>query len=132
MLYKTISNHDGDMRLSGWTLIVCLTIGGCKGQEGTMDYPKQIMVENTMVFDSVHTSFRLRNRSSEPMELDIIPECDCTRVYPEHVTVPPHCRQKVSISFWVSSAGAYERILYLQREGDDAQDTVVIKGYAEK
>lgn len=120
------------MRLIGLALVVCLTTGGCKGKDSTMDYPKLITVENTMVFDSVHTTLKILNRSSEPIKLDIIPECDCTKANPERVTIKPHRKEEIKVSFWISSSGAYERILYLQRENVEEPDTVVIKGFAEK
>jgi len=113
-------------------LVVSLVTGGCKGNDSTMDYPKQVTVENTMVFDSVHATLKIRNRSSEPIELDIFPECDCTRATPEHVTVKPHRGEEINVSFWISSAGAFERILYLQRDNAEEPDTVFIKGYADK
>ena len=119
------------MRLVGLALIVCLSICGCKGKGSTMEYPRLIEVENSVVLDSVHTTLKIRNRSSEPIELDIIPECDCTRAFPEHLTVKPRCKKKVKISIWVCNAGAYEKILYLQRENVEEPDTVIIKGYAE-
>lgn len=119
------------MRLVGLALIVCLAICGCDGNDSSMEYPRLIEVENSVVLDSVHTTLKIRNRSSEPIELDIIPECDCTRAFPEHLTVKPRSKKKVKISIWISSAGAYEKILYLQREDVEEPDTVVIKGYAE-
>ena len=90
----------------GLALVVCLATGGCKGKDSTMDYPKLITVENNMVFDSVHATLKIRNRSSEPIELDIIPECDCTRANPERVTVRPHRREEIKVSIWISSSGA--------------------------
>lgn len=120
------------MRLAGLALIVCIATGGCEGHDSAMEYPRLITVENSVVFDSVRTTLKIRNRSSEPIKLVIIPECDCTRVTPEQLTVKPHGRKKVNISFQVNSSGAYERILYLQRGDVEKPDTVVIKGYAEK
>lgn len=120
------------MRLVGWALIACMVACGCEGNDTAMEYSRLITVENSVVFDSVHTTLKIRNRSSEPIKLDIIPECDCTRAIPEQLTVKPHGRKKVKISFHINSSGAYERILYLQREDMEEPDTVVIKGYAEK
>ena len=120
------------MRLVGWALIACIVACGCEGNDTAMEYPRLITVENSVVFDSVHTILKIHNRSSEPIKLDIIPECDCTRAIPEQLTVKPHGRKKVKISFQINSSGAYERILYLQREDMEEPDTVVIKGYAEK
>ena len=118
--------------MAGWALIVCMVACGCEGKDTAMEYPRLITVENSVVFDSVHTILKIHNRSSEPIKLDIIPECDCTRATPGQLTVKSHSRMKVKISFQVNSSGAYERILYLQREDMEEPDTVVIKGYAEK
>ena len=120
------------MRLAGLALTACIVACGCEGQDYAMEYPRLITVENSVVFDSVHTTLKVRNRSSEPIKLDIIPECDCTKATPEQLIVKPHCRKTVRISFQVNSSGAYEKILYLQRDDVEEPDTVVIKGYAEK
>ena len=120
------------MRLAGWILIVCMVTSGCEDKDSSMEYPRLIEVENSVVLDSVHATLKLRNRSSEPIKMDLIPECDCTRVNPEQVIVKPYSGKKVKISFQVNTSGAYEKIVYLQREDVDEPDTVVIKGYAEK
>ena len=120
------------MKLVGWALIACIVACGCEGKDTAMEYPRLITVENSVVFDSVHTTLKIRNRSSEPIKLDLIPECDCTCVSPEQLTLKPHRTKKVKISFQVNSSGAYEKIVYLQREDAEEPDTVVIKGFAEK
>jgi hypothetical protein len=120
------------MRFLGLSLAVCMVSCECKDKDSSMEYPRLIEVENSVVLDSVHATFKLRNKSSEPIKLILIPECDCTGVYPEQLILKPHSGKKVNISFQVNTSGTYEKIVFLQREDVEEPDTVVIKGYAEK
>ena len=108
--------------------IVLMLLTGCYSKGGLLDFDKEITVRKSVYGDTVHTSLVIRNRGKEMARVNVIPECDCTVIFPESVSLKPHSRQELQIAYYVNTVSYYEKYIYLEWDGTGMTDTIVIKG----
>ena len=120
------------MFYSKFFLFVTTIIVGMCSCSDEIQYDKSIIIRNTQANDSVYVSFKIKNRSNNLISLVIYPECDCTLVNPEEISIEAHSNETVDVSFVANTPFYYERWVFLQRMGSDMLDTIVIKGNISK
>ena len=114
-----------------FVVVLLFLLAGCNGQ-GILDFEREITIKESIYGDTVYTSLVIRNRSNDTLGLTVIPECDCTVVFPESVQLKPRSRQKVKIAYYVNTVSYYEKMIYLECEKTGVIDTVVIRGNVQK
>lgn len=112
--------------------LVLMLFTGCYNKGELLGFDKEIVVRESVYGDTVHTSLRIRNRGNEMVGVNVIPECDCTVVFPESVSLKPRSWQKVQIAYYVNTVSYYEKYIYLERDGTEKTDTIVIKGNVQR
>lgn len=124
------------MRYAYYTLflITSFVVFGRINDKKILDllYPQTITVDNTVLNDSTHVDMTVYNIGNRPIEFRLIPECECTRVYPESIKLKPKHFHEFKISYVVNSLGTYERLIILNRNDKESPDSIVIKGVVKR
>ncbi len=80
------------------------------------------------VGDSVCATFKFRNNTYATQTISFLPECDCTTVSAESITVEPHRRGSINVKVAVETKGEFTKYVYVQAAGGDVSFSVAVKG----
>lgn len=110
-------------------LLTTLVITGCYGSIGAYSVRrKMIDVGQARVVNTGMAQFSFRNNRKELLVISFLPECDCTTVSAESITVEPHRRGSINVKVAVETKGEFTKYVYVQAAGGDEFFTVSIKG----
>lgn len=80
------------------------------------------------VGDSVSATFRLRNNTDQEQTVTFLPECDCTTVSPESMSIGPHRTGRLEVRVAVDSPGEFIKYVFVEPAGSDGFFTVAVRG----
>ena len=80
------------------------------------------------VGDSVSATFRLRNNTDQEQTVTFLPECDCTTVSPESMSIGPHRTGRLEVRVAVESPGEFIKYVFVEAAGSDDFFTVTVRG----
>ena len=98
--------------------------GALKVQDTTVN------VGLVLVGDSVSATFKIRNNTSYRQAITFLPECDCTTVSTECMTLAPNERGKLEAKVSVDSPGEFNKNIYVQLDGSEDFIPFTISGNA--
>lgn len=103
----------------------------CNDKETISVNRDMIDVGKASVGDSVKAQFKFHNNRKEQITISFLPECDCTTVDADILSLEPRKSGKLEVCVAVENKGEFIKYVYAQASGDDYFCTIAIKGYAE-
>lgn len=85
-------------------------------------------VGHVNVSDTAWARYRIRNVGSDTITLDLLPECDCTVVSPEHMVLLPGQRATATVGYAPEGNGEFHKYVFVEQSGSDTFFTLEIKG----
>ncbi|MCQ2110291.1 MAG: DUF1573 domain-containing protein [Bacteroidaceae bacterium] len=85
-------------------------------------------VGHVNVSDTAWARYRIRNVGSDTITLDLLPECDCTVVRPEHMVLLPGQRVIATVGYAPEGNGEFHKYVFVEQSGSDTFFTLEIKG----
>lgn len=115
-------------------LMTCIVsasaLAGCNSQcNGAVSVHRDMInAGSAAVGDSVSATFRLRNNTDQEQTVTFLPECDCTTVSTESMSIGPHRTGRLEVRVAVDSPGEFIKYVFVETSGSDDFFTVTVKG----
>lgn len=110
------------------TLTLCLLVSCGNVEENIRVSRFSADVGHVNVSDTAWARYRIRNVGSDTITLDLLPECDCTVVSPEHMVLLPGQRATATVGYAPEGNGEFHKYVFVEQSGSDTFFTLEIKG----
>lgn len=115
-------------------LTVCVVtasaLAGCNSQcNGAISVHRDMInAGSASVGDTVCATFRFRNTTGQEQTVTFLPECDCTTVSPESMSIGLHRTGRLEVRVAVESPGEFIKYVFVETSGSDDFFTVTVRG----
>ncbi len=111
-------------------IVSASALAGCNSQcNGAISVHRDMInAGSAAVGDSVSATFRFRNTTGQEQTVTFLPECDCTTVSPESMSIGPHRTGRLEVRVAVDSPGEFIKYVFVEAAGSDDFFTVTVQG----